>query len=118
MIFFKPFEVLSSDCTAIFRAFENEDKLGECRLLLKGNEADVYFLEYSELRPEIGEGLLKSAYNYAANRGAYIGSLSVKDSGGAHLLLDFNEKDGVLSNDIPSLLVGHCRCKNSDAVDI
>ncbi len=76
MIFFKPCEVLSAECTALFQAFQNADKLGECRLLLNGDTADVYFLEYDEARPEIGEGLLKSAYNYAANRGAYMGTLS------------------------------------------
>lgn len=112
MIFFKPCEVLSAECTASFQAFQNADKLGECRLLLNGDTADVYFLEYDEARPEIGEGLLKSAYNYAANRGAYMGTLSAKDSGSAHLYLNFEEKDGVLLNDLPSLLAGHCRCKS------
>lgn len=112
MIFFKPFEVLSAECTALFEAFENEDKLGECRVLLKGNTADVFALEYDKAQPEIGEGLLKSAYNYAANHGAYIGSLSAKDSGNAYLYLNFEEKDGVLCNDILSLLAGHCHCKS------
>ncbi len=111
MIFFKPCEILSAECTALFEAFQNEDKLGECRLRLNGNTADVYFLEYDKAQPEIGEGLLKSAYNYAANHEAYIGSLSAKDSGRAHLYLNFEEKNGILVNDIPSLLAGHCHCK-------
>ena len=110
MIFFKPCEVLSGECTALFEAFQNEDKLGECRLLIKGNIADVYMLDYDGASPEIGEGLLKSAYNYAANHGAYVGSLSAKDSGKAHCMLNFEEKDGIFQNDIPSLLAGHCCC--------
>lgn len=112
MIFFKPFEVNSAECTALFQAFQNGDKLGECRLLLNGDTADVYFLEYDEAQPEIGEGLLKSAYNYAATRKVYVGVLSAKDSGCAHLYLNFEEKDGVLLNNIPSLLAGHCHCKS------
>ena len=110
MIFFKPREAFSSECTAVFEAMQDEDKLGECCLLIKGNTADVYTLDYEIDAPEIGEGLLKSAYNYAANRGAYIGTLSAKDFGKAHTFLNFEEKDGVLQNDIPSLLAGHCHC--------
>ena len=75
--------------------------------------ADVYMLEYDKAQPEIGEGLLKSAYNYAANHGAYIGILSVKDEGKAHLLLNFEKNGDVLKNDIPSLLAGHCRCEDN-----
>ncbi len=110
MIFFRPKEILSQECTALFEAFENSDKLGECRLKIKGSSADVYLLSYDLSRPEVGEGLLKSAYNYAANRGAYIGTLSAKDSGIAHTYLNFKEEDGLLTNDIPSLLAGHCNC--------
>lgn len=113
MIFFKPFEVLSGECTALFQAFQNEDKLGECRLLIQGNTADVYMLDYNTDTPEIGEGLLKSAYNYAANHGAYIGTLSAADSGKAHTFLNFEEKGGIYQNDIPSLLAGHCHCKSN-----
>ena len=111
MIFFKPTEVLTGECTAIFEAFSGADKLGQCRLLIDGNTGDVFFLEYDVSYPEIGEGLLKSAYNYAANHGAYIGKLSAKDSGRAHTFLNFEFKNGVYSNDIPSLLAGHCCCK-------
>ncbi len=110
MIFFRPTEVLSEKCTALFEAFQNSDKLGECRLLIDGNTADVCTLVYDITQLEVGEGLLKSAYNYAANRGAYIGTLSANDSGKAHTYLNFKEKDGVLCNDIPSLLAGHCGC--------
>lgn len=113
MIFFKPTEIQNGECTALFEAFQNEDKLGECRLLLKKDGADVYMLEYDKAQPEIGEGLLKSAYNYAANHGAYIGILSVKDKGKAHLLLNFEKNGDVLKNDIPSLLAGHCRCEDN-----
>ena len=63
MIFFKPTEVLTAECTAVFEAFCGTDKLGECRLLVDGNTGDVFFLTYDIESPEIGEGLLKSAYN-------------------------------------------------------
>ena len=109
MIFFKPTEVLTCECTAVFEAFENSDKLGECRLLIGKSCADVYEFKYDFDRPEVGEGLLKSAYNYAANHGAYIGSLSAKDGGKAYTYLNFEEKDGIFVNDIPSLLMGHCK---------
>ena len=46
MIFFKPTEVLTSECTAVFEAFCGTDKLGECRLLVNGNTGDVFFLTY------------------------------------------------------------------------
>ncbi len=112
MIFFNPTEVLTAECTAIFEAFCGTDKLGECRLLVDGNTGDVFFLAYDIESPEIGEGLLKSAYNYAANRGAYIGTLSAKDSGKAHTYLNFECKNGVYANDIPTLLAGHCSCND------
>ena len=113
MIFFKPTEIHSGECTSIFEAFSGTDRLGECRLRIDGNFADVFCLEYDANSPEIGEGLLKSAYNYAANHGAYIGILSANDKGQAHAYLNFELKDGVYSNDIPSLLAGHCHCKSN-----
>lgn len=110
MIFFRPTEVQSAECSAVFEAFQGSDKLGECRLLIDGSKADVFFLDYDAAEPEIGEGLLKSAYNFAANRNALIGTLSAKDSGRAHEFLNFEEVDGLPGNDIPSLLAGYCRC--------
>lgn len=109
MIFFKPTAVNSSSCTAVFEALEGADKLGECRLLLNGSYADVYFLSYSQKTPEIGEGLLRSAYNYAANHSAYIGTLSAKEPESASKLLNFEYSNGVYFNDIPSLLSGTCK---------
>ncbi len=110
MIFFKPTKISTDSCTALFEAFQGADKFGECKLLISGNVGDVYALDYDSTQPEIGEGLLKSAYNYAANHGAYIGTLSAKDDGKAHTYLNFDVKDGLLCNDIPSLLAGHCGC--------
>lgn len=111
MIYFKPTVVNSSSCTAVFEALEGEDKLGECRLLLNGSYADVYSLSFSKKTPEIGEGLLRSAYNYAANHSAYIGTLSAKEPENASKLLNFEFSNGVYFNDIPTLLSGTCQKK-------
>lgn len=112
MIFFKPTEVLSGECTAVFEAFDGADKLGECCLLVNGNLCDVFRLLYDVESPEIGEGLLKSAFNYAANHGAYIGTLSADDKGKAHKYLNFEFRNGIYVNDIPTLLAGHCSCND------
>ena len=107
MIFFKPLPGDGADSTAVFEALDGEECLGKCFLKLDGMTADVFYLDLSG-GAEIGEGLLRAAYNFAANKGAYWGVCSAKNAEEATKRLRFEVQNGVLQNDIPTLLTGTC----------
>ncbi len=109
MIFFAPHPVDSAECTAWFEALDGAAVLGTCRLLIDGNTADVFELSLTGGSAEIGEGLLRAAYNYAANKGAYWGVCSAKNAEQAVSRLRFETVNGRPENDIPTLLTGCCR---------
>lgn len=110
MIFFKPCYNDESSKEIIFEAIENESVSGKCRLIFKKNKAVVDFLSYQQDKPYLVEGLLKSAFNYAALKNYYMGYCECDNI--THFLekMNFIKADGVYYNDIPSILQGNC-CK-------
>lgn len=108
MIFFAPHTVESDDCTAYFEALDGETVLASCRLLISGSTADVFELSLNGADAEIGEGLLRASYNYAANKGAYWGVCSAKGAEQVTARLRFETVNGRPENDIPTLLSGSC----------
>ncbi len=108
MIYFAPHIVGSADCTAYFEALDGETSLGVCRLRIDGVTADVYEIKLSDGGAEIGEGLLRAAYNFAANKGAYWGVCSAKGAEQVTARLRFETVNGRPENDIPTLLSGSC----------
>lgn len=108
MIYFAPNIVDTPDCTAYFEALDGETSLGVCKLRIDGVTADVYEIELSDGSAEIGEGLLRAAYNFAANKGAYWGVCSAPDAEAVTKRLRFETVNGRPENDIPTLLSGTC----------
>lgn len=109
MLFFEPTEIHSAACTVRFTAKDGADVRGICELLLHDGLADVVLCRLSSGDLSVAEGLLRAAFNYAANRGCYIGCFSVPDSDEMRRLLPFEWKHGRWCNDIPTLLRGACR---------
>ena len=58
---------------------------------------------------ENGEGLVRSALNFAANRNAYMSRANVgRVEKEPFITLGFEEKNGFYESDIPSALTGSC----------
>lgn len=84
---------------------------GKCVFRLNGYTMDVCFVEALNSDAETQEGLIRSALNYGANRGAYIAFYKADDAVSVARVLGFEEDEsGVLSGEIPELLKGSC-CK-------
>ena len=111
MIFFKPTVNTKKENVILFEAIENDAVFGKCTLEINGDKAEITALDCDSERLYLVEGLIKSAFNYAALKSCYMGYCS--DVKYAHILdrMSFNKLDGVYCNDIPSILTGNC-CKN------
>ena len=108
MLFFEPTVLNSEHCTARFTANDGDIRLGICDLLLHNNLADITAVSLKTDDLSIGEGLLRAAYNYAANKGAYWGVCSAENAGEITARLRFETEDGMPQGDIPTLLTGFC----------
>ena len=108
MLFFEPTVINSESCTARFTANDGDIRLGICELLLHNNLADITAVSLKTDDLSIGEGLLRAALNFAANRGYYMAVFSAKDAENVRRRLPFEEKNGSFRGDIPSLLAGTC----------
>ncbi len=113
MIYFEHRFIDSDNKIAEFFAIENGENLGECTLFLAGNFAEVTKVIFADNKEFIVEGLLKAAFNFAANRNYYMGRCNVC---GIEFCLDrmnFSKTENGYENDIPSILAGSCKncCK-------
>ena len=108
MIYFKPD---SDENTTCIRSFDGETVIGSCTIDVNGYECTLSELTVSLNDSLLVEGLIRSALNYAANRGAYIANCSQSEFDTVLKLLGFVINDGVYSGEIPELLKGSC-CKN------
>ncbi len=110
MIFFKPAPISEKDGIIEFEAIENDITSGRCTLQINGSKAEITEISCDSERLYLVEGLVKSAFNYAALKNCYMGYCS--DSKYALILdsMSFSKHDGIYFNDIPSILSGNC-CK-------
>lgn len=108
MIFFKHTSLDNNKVS--FQAIEDDIVLGECTLVLSEQVADVTSLSYSLQAPYVVEGLLRSAYNYAALKNYYMAKCSAKNIN--HFLdkMNFQFSQNEYIGDIPTILKGSC-CK-------
>ena len=104
MIEFLPFVVSESE--AVYRAYENGDITGECSFTFEGSCMRITGLSGDDLT---GEGLVRSAMNYAANRGAYTCSAAEDMLCPALSRLGFS--GSCLTVEIPEALTSSC-CKH------
>ena len=110
MIFFKPTVTSEREGIIKFEAIENDASFGKCTLHINGDKAEITDIDCDGERLYLVEGLIKSAFNYAALKNCYMGYCS--DDKYAHILdsMNFTERDGIYFNDIPAILSGNC-CK-------
>lgn len=114
MIFFKNTVSPQSENIIYFEAFENENPIGKCTLVLEEKIAYVTEVSYNSNAFYAAEGLLKSAFNYSCLKNYYIGRCTAQGVDSLLERMGFYKKDGVYENDIPSILMGSCgSCNNS-----
>lgn len=111
MITFIPNDI--SDYKEI-KAFEDEKLLGTCIFEIQEGKSSVLLreLKMKEENISVQEGLIRSALNYAANRGMYMAFIN-SDSGFNESLIrrmNFEFKNNLFTCDIPAALQGNC-CK-------
>ncbi len=110
MIFFRN-EVSSDNPDEInFEALENYISCGKCKLVLESDRAVVKTISFDRDKPYIAEGLIRSAFNYAALKNYYMGYCECENKDGILDAMNFEKRDDVYFNDIPAILQGNC-CK-------
>ena len=108
MIFFKNTVSAHNENTVYFEAFENDESIGRCTLILEEKFALVSEVIYKDKALYAAEGLLKSAYNYACLKNYYMGRCSAEGVDSLLERMGFYKEDGAYENDIPSILIGSC----------
>lgn len=108
MIFFRHENI--SESIVKFEATENDEVFGSCILDLSGKNAVVSNMIFPSDKPFFAEGLLKSAYNYAAANNFYMGICKCDNIVPLLTRLGFEKAGDEYILDIPSILMGSC-CK-------
>lgn len=110
MIFFKPVPCAENSSIIEFQAIENDVTSGKCTLNINGDKAEITDISCDDKKLYLVEGLIRSAFNYAALNGCYMGYCKVSRYTQILDSMNFSRLDGVYCNDIPSILTGNC-CK-------
>lgn len=92
----------------VFACFENGEVTGKAFFRIDGFFCDVYKVEYPQDKLHLFQGLLRSVYNYAAERNIYMGRLSDESVFDKALTMNFIFDGKCWANDIPTLLMGSC----------
>ena len=82
---------------------------GKCILCLSDDFAEI--TEITLINPTLFtvEGLIRAAFNYAANRNYYIGICNAEGVEEYLEKMNFCKTEKGYSNDIPSILMGNCK---------
>lgn len=121
MIFYKPvtdrneisklFSEINLESNKQYGAYvatENDNVFGKCLVMIDENKCYVSNISVNTNDSLNTEGLIRSALNFAANRGAYI---AVCNENEQHILLEklgFKNNNGIFEGEIPVLLQGSC----------
>ncbi len=123
MYIFKPItekiellKLFSDDVNGGYIGFEGDEIIGKCSLSVDGSKVFVKTIEFDKDKPDIGEGLMRAALNFGANRNAYYAYCECENAVDVMKLMGFEENDGVYSGDIPTLLGGSCGCCRQNLV--
>ena len=117
MYIFKPIDdiselskLFSDDVNGGYIGYEGDEVIGKCSLYVDGYIVTVKTIDFDKDKPDIGEGLMRAALNFGANRNAYYAYCSCENAVEIMKLMGFEENDGIYSGDIPTLLGGSCGC--------
>lgn len=91
-----------------YTAFEGGKETGQCVCSIEDTVVRIIMLQFSDETPYIGEGLIKSALNFAAGRGAYIAICSKEVKKNHVLPFGFNPSKDGYTGEIPEILMGKC----------
>lgn len=91
-----------------YTAFEGGKETGYCVCKIEDTFVRIILLQFSDKTPYIGEGLIKSALNFAAGKGAYIAICSQKVKKNHVLPFGFNPSKDGYTGEIPEILMGKC----------
>lgn len=113
MLYFKNTVSEQDNRIVYFEALSDDVSVGSCTLVLGEKYAEVTELDFDNKSIFIAEGLLKSAYNYAALKNYYMAKCSVSNIDSLLVRIGFELTDGEYMNDIPTILMGSCNsCSN------
>lgn len=109
MIYFKHTVINEDENKIEFEALRDEKAIGRCTLILGVDTAEITEISYEEGNSYIIDGIIKTAFNYAANRSYFMGVCSVKGLDKYISTMNFSKTDKGYCNDIPSILMGSCK---------
>lgn len=109
MIFFKHTTIDNDERYIEFEALNDDRVLGKCTLFLAADTAEITEISYDENNAYIIDGIVKAAFNYAANRNYYMGICSAKGLDKYLSVMNFHKTEKGYCNDIPSILMGSCK---------
>ncbi len=91
-----------------YTAFEGGEETGCCLCSIDKTVVRIILLQFSDTKPYIGEGLIKSALNFAAGKGAYMAVCSQDVKENHTLPYGFSLSNGEYTGEIPEILMGKC----------
>ena len=109
MIFFNHSKIDSDGKYIEFEALCDNKTLGKCTLFLGEDAAEITEISYDESNAYIIDGIIKAAFNYAANRNYYMGICSAEGADKYISAMNFCKTEKGYCNDIPSILMGSCK---------
>jgi len=109
MIFFEHRISEESSNRIEFNAIVNGVSEGKCTLILKSDIAEITEIFLQKKESFLIEGLIKAAFNFAANRNYYMGICSASGIDEYLDRMNFVKNEYGYSNDIPTILMGSCK---------
>lgn len=91
-----------------YTAIEGRKETGYCVCNIEDTVVRIIMLQFSDDAPYIGEGLIKSALNFAAAKEAYIAVCSNEVKKNHVLPFGFAPSKDGYTGEIPEILMGKC----------
>lgn len=124
MVFYKPItsiekieelfpKIMLEDCSTYgaYLGYDEDDTfVGKALVKVNGYNCYLISVECNFDDKLLVEGFVRASLNFSANRNAYMAYCELEKISDVLLGLNFEEKYGIYSGDIPSLLKGTCGC--------
>lgn len=100
--------------SAVLVAVDGDKTLGKCMLQMTPKGVVILKLDFDKKDASLADWLMRSAMNYAANRGAYLAFSSIEEYEDVLLNLGFVKKDNSYVGEVPEIFKS---CKSCCAHD-